>query len=90
MVEKDRVEVRRLLFFKVGGLCDLLSPAMMATCRKPLGQQRSAELLNVFERCLGGSRKEIGFTKQIDHKQIELGELKTSFLSGAWGEAEKR
>ena len=23
-------------------------------------------------------------------KQIELGELKTSFLSGAWGEAEKR
>jgi hypothetical protein len=23
-------------------------------------------------------------------KQIELGELKTSFLSGAWGQAEKR
>ena len=39
---------------------------------------------------MGGSRKEIGFTKQNDHKQIELGELKTSFLSGAWGEAEKR
>jgi hypothetical protein len=31
---------------------------------------------------LGGRRKEIGFTKQIDHKQIGLGGLKTSFLSG--------
>ena len=34
---------------------------------------------------MGGSRKEIGFTKQIDHKQIELGELKTSLAEAASG-----
>ena len=35
LVEMDLVGVRSLLFSKVGGLSDLLSPAMMAsTCRK--------------------------------------------------------
>jgi hypothetical protein len=40
----DLVGVRRLLFSEVGGLCDLLSPAMMAsTCRKTLDQQRNLQ-----------------------------------------------
>ena len=44
LVELDLVGVRSLLFSEVGGLCNMLSPAMMAsTCRKSLGQQRNLQ-----------------------------------------------
>jgi hypothetical protein len=37
-----------------------------------------------------GAEKRKASQNRLITKQIELGELKTSFLSGAWGEAEKR
>ena len=66
LVEMDLVGVRSLLFSKVGGLSDLLSPAMMASsCRNNVRQvHKSADLLGVFER----KQKTEELHKQIDRQ----------------------
>ena len=50
---------------------------------------KSAELLSVFERCLGGSRREIGFTELIDRQRSCMSRLcsEESLLAEETGEA---
>ena len=66
VVELSLVGVGSLYFFRDGGLCDLLSPAMMASsCRNNVRQvQKSADLLGVFER----KQKAEELHKQIDRQ----------------------